>query len=463
MLYAAAAEDRNQHAFNIHIPLRVPDNPQPRPRPAQLAWQEAELGVLICYELHTFNEGRYNQAQARVTPITDANQFSPTDLDTDQWVKAARDAGARFAILTASHESGFRLWQSDVNPYCLKAVTWGDGKRDIVREFVTSCRKFGIKPGIYLGTRWNAQLGVYDFKVTDRSTISQDAYNRLIEKEVEEICTRYGPWFEFWFDGGAHGPDQGGPDVLSLVERHQPQAVFYHNLQRADARWGGSESGTVPYPCWATFPYVSTGAGESAGKAISKNGFALLKQGDPNGTFWMPAMSDAPLRGHGGHEWFWEPGDERLIYPLDRLVDMYDRSVGNNSTLILGITPNTRGLIPEADVKRLQEFGQAIRSTFSHPIAKTSANAYRIELSLDPNTDFDTVVIQEDIQQGERVRQYCLEIRQEGAWHTLAKGTCIGHKRIHRLPLQQAEAVRLTLEKTMALPMIKQMAVYCSE
>ena len=54
---------------------------------------------------------------------------------------------------------------------------------------------------------------------------------------------RYGDWFEFWFDGGAHGPEQGGPDVLSVVERHQPEAVFYHNLQRADARWGGSESG----------------------------------------------------------------------------------------------------------------------------------------------------------------------------------------------------------------------------
>jgi alpha-L-fucosidase len=218
----------------------------------------------------------------------------------------------------------------------------------------------------------------------------------------------------------------------------------------------------VPYPCWATFPYVSTGAGESAGQDISRNGFALLKRGDPNGTFWMPAMSDAPLRGHGGHEWFWEPGDERLIYPLDRLVDMYHGSVGNNSTLILGITPDTRGLIPEADVKRLQEFGQAIRRTFSDPIAKTAANGYRIQLSLDPNTEFDTVVIQEDIQQGERVRQYCLEIRQEGTWSTLAEGTCIGHKRIHRLPLLRADGMRLVLQRATATPIIKNLAVYNS-
>ena len=435
----------------------------PKPRPCQLAWQEAEFGVLVCYELHTFNEGRYHQGRARVTTITDVNQFDPAHLDTDQWIRAVRDAGARFAILTASHESGFRLWQSEVNPYCLKAVTWGEGKRDLVREFVTSCRKYNVKPGIYLGTRWNAQLGVYDFKVTERSRISQDAYNRLIEREVEEICTRYGEWFEFWFDGGAHGPDQGGPNVLSLVEKHQPQAVFYHNLQRADARWGGSESGTVPYPCWATFPYRSTGAGESAAKDISKNGFALLKHGDPNGSYWMPAMSDAPLRGHGGHEWFWEPDDERLIYPLDKLVDMYDRSVGHNSTLILGITPDTNGLLPEADVRRLQALGQKIRRTFSQPIATTSGSGYQVELRFNAEAEFDTVVIQEDIQHGERVRAYSLDIQQDGNWQALASGTCIGHKRIHRLPLERAGAMRLIVHQAVALPMIKQLAIYNSK
>ncbi len=435
----------------------------PKPTSAQLAWQEAELGVLVCYELHTFSKGHYNQRQARITPIQDADQFNPINLDTDQWIRAVKQAGARFAILTASHESGFRLWQSDANPYCLKRIKWGDGKRDIVREFITSCRKYDIKPGIYLGTRWNAQLGVYDFKVTERSTISQDAYNRLIEKEVEEICTRYGDWFQFWFDGGAHGPKQGGPDVLSRVEKFQPRAVFYHNLQRADARWGGSESGTVPYPCWATFPYRSTGAGETAAKEVSKNGFALLKHGDPNGTYWMPAMSDAPLRGHGGHEWFWEPGDEPLIYPLDKLVDMYHQSVGHNSTLILGITPDTNGLLPEADVTRLQELGQEIRRVYNHPLAKTSGSGYQIVLNLNEKTQFDTVVIQEDIQQGERVRAYSLEIRQEGTWQPLAAGTCIGHKRIHRLPLQKAEAVRLTLHQATAKPVIRQLAVYNSK
>ena len=86
--------------------------------------------------------------------MEDYNIFNPTRLDTDQWLKAAKAAGAKFAILTATHETGFGLWQSNANPYCLKAVKWRDGQGDIVRDFVTSCRKYGIQPGIYIGIRW---------------------------------------------------------------------------------------------------------------------------------------------------------------------------------------------------------------------------------------------------------------------------------------------------------------------
>jgi alpha-L-fucosidase len=425
-----------------------------------LAWQEAEFGVLICYELHTFNEGRYNQAKARITPVEDVNQFNPRHLNTDQWIRTAKDAGATFAILTASHESGFRLWQSDVNPYSLKAVKWGDGKRDIVAEFVASCRKYGIKPGIYLGTRWNAQLGVYDFKVTDRATVTQEAYNRMIEQEVEEIATRYGPLFEFWFDGGAHGPAQGGPDVLGVFEKYQPEALFYHNLERADARWGGSETGTVPYPCWATFPYPSTGAGESAKAAISANNFQLLKTGDPDGAYWMPAMSDAPLRGYGGHEWFWEPGDEKLIYPLKQLVEMYYNSVGHNSTLILGITPDTDGLIPEADSKRLRQLGKELNRRFCKPLAQIQGRGNQLNIVLNKATRINQVVLAEDIQEGERVREFVVEGKTSNGWEKLIAGSCIGHKFIGSIDDVEVTEIRLNIIDSKAEPIIREFAVF---
>ena len=107
----------------------------PVPKPLQMKWHEAEMGAVFHYDLHVFDGIRYGQGNNRINPIEDYNIFNPTELNTDQWVQAAKAAGCKFAVLTATHETGFGLWQSDVNPYCLKAVKWRDGKGDIVRDY----------------------------------------------------------------------------------------------------------------------------------------------------------------------------------------------------------------------------------------------------------------------------------------------------------------------------------------
>ena len=90
----------------------------PTPKPHQLKWHEAEMGAVFHYDLHVFDGIRYGQGNNRINPIEDYNIFNPTELNTDQWVQAAKAAGCKFAVLTATHETGFGLWQSDVNPYC---------------------------------------------------------------------------------------------------------------------------------------------------------------------------------------------------------------------------------------------------------------------------------------------------------------------------------------------------------
>ena len=348
----------------------------PIPNQQQLAWQQAELGFIFHYDLHVFDSSQYSQTKNRITPIADYNIFNPIELNVEQWIIAAKNAGAKFALITATHETGFALYQSDVNPYCLKAVKWKEGKGDLVKDFVDACRKYDIKPGVYLGIRWNSFFGVHNFIVNgtgDMQKKRQAQYNKMVEGMVEEICTRYGTLFEIWFDGGASSPDRGAPDVLPIVKKYQPDCLFYHNDQLAEARWGGSESGTVSYPCWSTFTYNHTGSGENAIPGISKNKNALLKEGDVNGKYWVPAMADAPLRGYNGrHEWFWEPGDEKHIYPLQELMEMYYKSVGRNATLIVGLTPDNRGLLPDADVQRLKEWGDEIKKRFENPLASTT-------------------------------------------------------------------------------------------
>lgn len=434
----------------------------PLPTKAQLTWQSAEQVALFSYDLHIFDQKKYNQQQNRLTPIPDYNIFNPTQLDTDQWIKAAKDGGCKIAILTATHETGFALYQSDVNPFCLKAVKWREGKGDIVKEFVESCRKYDVLPGIYIGIRWNAYWGIHDFKVTGGTQLDknrQEYYNRLCEGMVEELVSRYGPLSIVWFDGGAHGPDVGGPDVLRIFEQYQPNCIFYHNTQRADIRWGGSESGTVPYPCWGTFPFPYSHAANQ--KVVLANDFQLLKQGDSQGKYYMPAMSDAPLRGYKGrHEWFWEPGDEAHIFPLEHLMDMYFKSVGRNTSLILGLTPDTAGLLPMPDVLRLKEWGAAIKQQFENPLASSSGSGYAFEVSFKKMQQIDRVLIMEDIVFGERVRQFVLEAKTPNGWQTINEGSCIGHKYLNRFPKILASALRLRIIEALDTPLIKKIQVF---
>lgn len=435
----------------------------PLPSPAQQMWQDAELAALICYDLHVFDGKKYKQAENRIVPIPDINIFNPEQLDTDQWIRSVKEMGAKIAILTATHETGFALYQSDVNPYCMKALKWKDGKGDIVRDFVNSCRKYDVKPGLFIGIRWNSFLGVYDFMMPkDGSKFQENRqtfYNKMCEGMTEELMSRYGDLAIVWYDGGGHGPELGGADILPIVEKYQNDMIFYHNSQRADIRWGGSETGMVPYPCWGTYPFPYSHSKNH--EVIYKNDFELLKTGDPEGPYYMPAMSDAPLRGYNGrHEWFWEPGDEAHIFPLEHLMKMYHGSVGRNSTLILGLTPDDRGLIPDVDVARLKEFGNEIQRRFGHPIASVQGEGKRLQLKLPATKKINAIVIAEDIRQGERVRNYKVEGKVNGKWKILATGSCIGHKRIEEIEPVEVSALRLQIEESLAQPVIADFSVY---
>lgn len=459
----AMAMKKGDDASIVFRPVK-PKGRYPLPNRRQLAWQQAEMGAVFHYDLHVFDGVTYGQGNNRIDPVEDYQIFHPEKLDTDQWVKAAKDAGFTFAILTATHETGFALFQSEVNPYSMKALKFQEGKGDLVRDFVASCRKYGVKPGIYLGIRWNSFLGVHDFKVNGEGEFKQNRqlwYNEMIEGMVKEICTNYGELFEIWFDGGADSPENGAPDVLPIVQRYQPNCLFYHNKQLAEARWGGSESGMMNDPSWATFPYHSTGAGESAHAKIAENNFQLLKEGDPNGKYWMPAMADAPLRGHNGrHEWFWEPDDEDHIFPLENLMEIYYGSVGRNATLIMGLTPDPNGLLPEPDVQRLKEWGDEITKRFGIALAESADVGKTAVFKFDEPTKVDHIILQEDIAFGERVREFQVEGFISGKWKVVAEGTSIGHKRIIKFDTVLTKKLRFLITKYSEMPKIKNFSAY---
>jgi alpha-L-fucosidase len=430
----------------------------PKPSAAQVAWQDCEVGLLYTFDLAIAAKrfARNNTVRERLDP----KLYNPARLDTDQWIEAAKAAGARYAVFTATHFNGFLQWQSDLYPYGLKQTAWRGGKGDVVRDFVKSCRKAGIRPGIYFSTHRNVYWTVWGHYVDwgkGKGTDRQAAFNRVAEKMTEELCRRYGPLVQIWFDAGVRTPQQGGPDVLPIFEKHQPNSVFYHSGQRSDHRWIGNEQGRAGYPCWATMP--------GRAGAVSHNHRTwrrFLGKGDPAGTYWSPGMVDVPLRGAKGvHNWFWKPGQDHAAYSADRLVKMYYESVGRNCNLILGEVITSDGLVPASDIERLAELGKEVRRRFGKPVAQTTGAGGTVELKLPKPQRIDHVVLMEQIARGERIRRYEVEGLVAGnRWQTLCQGQSVGHKRIQRFDAVEVAAVRLKVTASVATPQIRQLAVY---
>ncbi len=422
----------------------------PRPTPAQLALQDAEIGFLYHLDLTIYQEDRRDHSVGGPPPAID--RFKPNKLDTDQWLEAAKAAGAKYALFTASHETGFMNWQSDLYPYGVKYSKWREGQGDIVGDFVKSCHKYGIGPGLFIGLRSNCWWDVEHYRVRNQNAYKQAAYNRICEQQVEELCRNYGPLFEIWIEGGALTPEEGGPDILPIIEQYQPDTIFYHSPERGDHRWVGNEKGVAEYPCWATMPHRG---GRTAHD--TENYQQLLPHGDPNGAFWSPAMCDAPLR---NHRWFWHPKEDHLLYSKAELVDMYYKSVGQNAFLTFGAVINPDGLIPEADLQRSAEFGQEIERRFANLIGQTSGNGSTIELALPSPSLIDHIIIMEDITLGERIRSFRIEAQATDGWEPLCEGVSVGHKHIRQVPPVRVEKIRFICTESIAEPHIRSLAVY---
>ncbi len=429
----------------------------PHPTPAQLAWQDFELGIVFHFDLPVFAPSGWTQLRGTLDP----NLYQPRKLSTDQWLEAAKAMGCRYAIFTATHFNGFLQWQSDLYPYGLKQTGWHGGKADVFGDFVKSCHKYGIAPGVYLSCHGNAYWKVWRYRVNwGQGGEGQVQFARMGAKMTEELCSRYGPLCEIWYDAGLLRPDDGGPDVLPVVDKYQKKIVFYHSPQRREHRWIGNESGVAGYPCWATMPDLSAAerAHKESGARQSRD---LLAHGDPEGKLWSPAMVDVPIR---NHEWFWRPNDDHKVYPPSALVEMYYNSVGRNGNLILGGTPDRDGLIPEADLRSYSEFGKEIRRRFGKPLAATRGNGNLVQLKLPRPARIDHVSIMEDIANGERVREYVVEGLVPGnQWQKICEGSSICHKRIQKFAPLEVAAVRWRATKSAAPPRIRQLAVYYTE
>ncbi len=375
--------------------------------------------------------------------------FNPSNLDTDQWMETASKMGAKYAVLVANHCSGFCLWPTKDYDYSIKNTPYKDGKGDIVGEFIESCKKFGLRPGLYYSTICNAHE-LFDQPGNQTPEIGTEKFNSycdLVEKQVTELWTQYGDIFEIWFDGGNI---KGGPDIASLLKKYQPKAVCFQGPSDhpSNLRWVGNEKGVAPYPCWSTISDVGHYDGT---KEVENMG------GDPDGNTWMPAETDTPNR---QLQWFWYENQDDLVKSSAELVRAYYTSVGRNTNLLLGMVIDNRGLVPEKDKQEFLKFGKEIKERFAKPLARTKGKGQELQITLGKQETINQIVIQEEIEHGERIRDYIIEGKINNEWKVLCKGSSVGHKRIELISSIEVSQVRLKIINSTNTPLIRNFELY---
>ena len=427
-----------------------------KPTPQQLAWQEAELTMFLHFGVNTFTDREWGEG------TEDPAIFNPSHLDARQWVQVAKDAGFKYMILTAKHHDGFCLFPSKYTEHSVKNSRWKDGKGDVVRELADACREAGLKLGLYLSP-WDRHEPAYG---------NSPVYNQYFKNQLTELLTNYGEVAEVWFDGacgeGPNGKRQqyDWPGYYEVIRKLQPKAVIA--ISGPDIRWVGNENGVARETEWSV---------QDADSAMHP---------DVEGKVWYPAECDVSIR----PGWFWHASQDDKVKSLEHLLDIYYKSVGRNSVLLLNVPPNDRGLLSEPDVQRLQEFRSVLDQTFAVDFAEgksasadsvqdgcSASNAVdgqkdsywtpagnlttgTLEIDLNKSVTFSVSMIKEYTPLGQRVEEYSIEVWDGQDWKTIASGTTIGHKKLDRFPDTIARKVRLTIHRSQALPLIRAFGLY---
>jgi alpha-L-fucosidase len=387
--------------------------------------------MFVHFAPNTWQDREYDDLS---TPLSAIN---PAQLDTDQWVECALGLGAKYIVFVAKHVGGFCMWQTETTSYGIRNTPWRNGKGDVMADLSQSCRKRGLKLGIYLSPRddkFGAGTGG-----RCKTPEMQRAYNALYRRQLTELLARYGEMVEIWFDGSLVTP------VGDILKERAAHAMIFQG-SFATIRWVGNEDGFAPYPAW-----------NAVSKSDAESGVATAMHSDPNESVWLPIEADVSIR---RPNWFWSTQNERNLLALDQLLEIYYRSVGHGTQLLINIPADRRGLLPDADSARAREFGDEIRRRFGRSVAETHASGESLTLPLPSPARIDHVILQEDCSAGQRVRAYRLEARAQGNWQTLGTGTAIGHKRIQPVTPAVVDAVRLIATQSVGQAAIRRLAVF---
>ena len=441
---------------------------QAKPSPRQLRWQETEFYGLISYGMPVFTGKQYGDG------FTPPSVFWPEDMNVDGWCETAKAAGMRGLVLTCKHYDGFCLWPSAHTEYSVKHSSWMNGEGDLVRLLSDACRRHHLKFGVHIAP-WDRH---------EKSYGTGKAYDDYFCALLTELLTNYGDLFYVSLDGvcGAGETRTQQYDwgrYYQLIRSLQPDAVIA--FQGPDVRWSGNDRGATRTEEWSPLP-AGLGVYENGTSAPIRNkkNASLLspdlgsRKAIKNETdfIWYPCEVAVPMRS----EWFYNADDKYSMKTKDKLLKLYFNTVGNNSCLMLGLSPDKRGELDETDVKILKAFGKDLSLLFGgnilaasgdisearlgksgdiDNIRKTDGSFWKyaekrpaeIMIRFDTEEMFDKIVLQENIADGQHIESFSVLYQNEkGKWKPLYKGSTVGYKRICPVQATQCAALKIVID-----------------
>jgi alpha-L-fucosidase len=142
-------------------------------------------------------------------------------------------------------------------------------------------------------------------------------------------------------------------------------------------------------------------------------------------------------------------------------MQVYYETIGRGAGILVNLTPDRRGLIPEDLVAAAKEMGDEIKRRFSNPIAQSIASDPVQTLKFDEPKTFDHVITTEDLCDGQKIAKYTIEAQVDGEWKTIVQGQTIGHKRIDQFAPVTVTAVRFTCTESITQPVVmRSLAVF---
>lgn len=316
-----------------------------------------ELGMFIHFGLETFLNVEYNDGTA---PI---NTFAPSGLDIDQWVSTAKSMGAKYAVLTSKHHSGFCLFPTATTNYGVASTAWyAGGGYDIVQQFATKFRAAGIVPMLYFSIwdrHFERSLVGAEFSSNAQCETYRAQYRSFLEAQIREILTRYGEIGGLWIDGGAW-LFAGAPRNTNNAypwDSYSQFSTFLRGISPKTLRidnnhtYSADDSDIVEWELQTDVPQGNVLFGE---KCIT-----TLIDSSTSNPVWFDKSSGTTLR--------------TVEYLLDRAARCRQRT----ASLLVNCPPSTAGVIPTNTAALAASIGSFLKAA---PVAGVP-----VEIWLDPS------------------------------------------------------------------------------